>query len=63
MRRRLEEKNIRKVYKKGASYALTLPVEIVRELKIQKGQKMVVKRRGKGILISDWPVLRSGGKK
>ncbi|MFH1890350.1 MAG: hypothetical protein ABIJ91_02155 [Candidatus Kuenenbacteria bacterium] len=34
MRRRLEEKNIRKVYKKGASYALTLPVEIVRALKI-----------------------------
>ncbi len=50
----MEEKNIRKVYKKGASYALTLPIEIIRELKIRSGQKMVVKKRGKGILITDW---------
>ena len=54
MRRKLRDKNIRKVYKKGSSYALTLPIEIVRYLKIKNGQKVVVKRRGKNIIISDW---------
>ena len=54
MRRKLSEKHIRKVYKKGASYALTLPIEIIRELKIREGQKLVVRKRGKGILIEDW---------
>jgi antitoxin component of MazEF toxin-antitoxin module len=53
-RRKLEEKNIRKVFKSGSSYALTLPIEVVRKFKIRKGQKMVVKvRRGK-IIIEDW---------
>ena len=54
MRRKIENRNIRKVYKKAGSYGLTLPIEIVRELKIREGQKLVVKKRGKGILITDW---------
>jgi hypothetical protein len=54
MRRRLENKSIRKVYKTGSSYALTLPIEIVRELKIRDGQKLVVKKQGKSIIIKDW---------
>jgi hypothetical protein len=29
-------------------------LEIIKELKIKKGQKLVVKKRGKGILIEDW---------
>ena len=54
MRRKLEDKNIRKIFKNGSSYAVTLPIEIVRELKIKERQKVVVKKRGKGILITDW---------
>ncbi len=54
MRRKLEDKNIRKIFKSGSSYAVTLPIEIVRELKIKERQKVVVKKRGKGILITDW---------
>ncbi|MDP2736225.1 MAG: AbrB/MazE/SpoVT family DNA-binding domain-containing protein [bacterium] len=54
MRRKLGEKSIRKIFKSGKSYAVTLPIEIVRELKIKEKQKVVVKRRGKGILITDW---------
>jgi len=54
MRRKIENRNVRKVYKKAGSYGLTLPIEIVRELKIREGQKLVVRKRGKGILISDW---------
>ena len=54
MRRELKEKGIRKVYKKSGSYCITIPMEIATELKIRKGQKVVVKRRGKSIIITDW---------
>ena len=54
-RRKLENKNIRKLTKIGnKSVGLTLPIEIVRELKWRVKQKVVVKKRGKGILIVDW---------
>lgn len=54
MRRDLKDKNIRKVYKKSGSYCITIPIEIIKDLKIREGQKLVVKKRGKGILITDW---------
>ncbi len=53
-RRKIEDKNIRKVFKSGSSYAVTIPLEIVDNLKIRKGQKLVVKQRGKKIVIEDW---------
>ena len=55
-RRRVENRNIRKLTKSGggASISLTLPIDIVRELKWRDNQKVVVKKRGKGILIVDW---------
>lgn len=54
MRRKLRDKNVRKVYRKSGSYGITIPMEIVKELGIREGQKVVVKKRGKGILIVDW---------
>jgi antitoxin component of MazEF toxin-antitoxin module len=54
MRRKLEERNIRKVYKKAGSYAVTIPIEIIRELEIREGQKVVIKRKASKIIISDW---------
>lgn len=53
-RRKIEDKSIRKVFKSGSSYAITLPLEIVKDLKIKKGQKLVAKRSGKTIVIKDW---------
>ena len=53
-RRKLEDKNIRKILKSGDSYAITIPIEIVRELKWREKQKVVVKKRGKGVSIVDW---------
>jgi len=52
----MEKQNIRKLGKtgKGASVYLTLPIEIIRQLKWRDGQKVVVAKRGQGILISDW---------
>lgn len=54
MRRKLQDKSIRKIYKKSGSYGVTIPIEIAKELKIKKGQKVVVKRRGNEIVITDW---------
>ncbi len=56
-RRNLEDRNIRKLSKSGGnsgSICVTLPIEIVRELGWKEKQKVVVKKHGKGIIISDW---------
>ena len=55
-RRSLEERNIRKLTRtgRGKSIGLTLPIEIVRELKWRDRQKVVVKKSGKKIIIEDW---------
>ena len=54
MRRKLKNNELRKIYKHGNSLGVTLPREILDELKWRKGQKLVLKKRGQGILISDW---------
>ena len=54
MRRKLKDNNIRKIYVHGNSLGVTMPREILNKLKWRKGQKLVVKKRGKGILITDW---------
>lgn len=55
-RRKLEERNIRKLTGPGdgRGVAVNIPIEIVRTLKWRRGQKVVVKKRGSGILIIDW---------
>lgn len=54
-RRKLEDRNIRKIQKDSrGSVRVTLPIELIRELKWRDGQKIVVKKRGKGLLIEDW---------
>ncbi len=54
-RTKLEDRNERKLQKAtNGSYRMTLPIEIIRELGWRDGQKVVVKKRGQGILIEDW---------
>lgn len=55
-RRKLEERNIRKITKMagGASYGITIPIEMMRSLKWKEKQKVVVKRVKGGITIRDW---------
>ena len=49
------ETGIRKLTKVGrASIAVTLPIELVRELKWKERQKVVVKKSGQNLVISDW---------
>jgi bifunctional DNA-binding transcriptional regulator/antitoxin component of YhaV-PrlF toxin-antitoxin module len=54
-RKKLEERNIRKLTKVGQkSIAVTLPIEIVRELGWREKQKVIVKRVRGGVEIKDW---------
>ena len=64
-RRKLSERNIRKLTRMGGgrSLGLTLPIEIMRKLRWRERQKVVVKLRGKKITIVDWPVRKSQSKK
>jgi len=53
-RRKLADRNIRKIIKNGDSYAVTIPIEIMKEFKWKEKQKVVVKKSGKKIIIRDW---------
>jgi antitoxin component of MazEF toxin-antitoxin module len=55
-RRKLSERNIRKLSRvgRGASISVTLPIEIIRQLKWREKQKVVVKKIGNRIVIEDW---------
>lgn len=49
------ETGIRKLTKVGrASIAVTLPIELVRELGWRERQRVVVKKSGQNLIISDW---------
>ena len=53
-RRNTYDKNVRKIARIGDSYGITLPIDLVRELGWKEKQKVVVKKKGKGIVIGDW---------
>lgn len=36
------------------TYSISLPIELVRALKWQQGQKVVVSKSGKKLVIEDW---------
>jgi len=54
-RRKMRNRNIRKITRIGdSSLGVTLPVEFLKELKWREKQKVVIKKRGKNLIISDW---------
>ena len=56
-RRKIKEKNIRKITKVGKkSYAVTLPIDIIRKWRWREKQKVDLKinEKNKTITISDW---------
>ncbi len=54
-RRTLENRNVRKLYKNsGGSVMITLPIELVRNLKWRDGQKVVVSQKNDSLIITDW---------
>jgi len=55
MNRKAEEKNIRKLTRLGKlSIAVTIPRDLVVKLGWREGQKVVAKKRGRGVFIEDW---------
>ncbi|UMX48218.1 MAG: AbrB/MazE/SpoVT family DNA-binding domain-containing protein [Candidatus Nealsonbacteria bacterium DGGOD1a] len=55
MNRKTSEKNIRNLTRLGkTSLSITIPRNLILELGWRKGQKVVVKKRGKGLTIEDW---------
>jgi len=38
----------------GKSYTITMPVEFIRHLKWQEGQKVDITLKGKSLIIKDW---------
>ena len=54
-RRKLKDRNIRKLLKNsGGSIQVTLPIELVRELKWRNKQKVVIAKKGSTLIIKDW---------
>ncbi|MBC8464785.1 MAG: hypothetical protein H8D63_00170 [Parcubacteria group bacterium] len=54
-RKTLEERNTRKLLKIGnGSIALTLPIEMIRNLKWREKQKVTVRQEGSKLIIEDW---------
>ncbi len=51
-RRKFEDRHIRSLQKTagGSTYIVSLPIEIIRELKWRVKQKLVVKKYGDGLL-------------
>lgn len=54
MRRKIDDRNVRKISKRGGSYVVTIPVEMMRTLKWRDKQKVVFKRSGKKLVVEDW---------
>jgi len=51
----MERKYVRKVTRVGKrSLSVVIPSEIVDELKIRERQKLVIRRKGKKIIVEDW---------
>ena len=54
-RKTLGERNTRKLLKIGnGSIAVTLPIEMVRNLKWREKQKVTVRQEGNKLIIEDW---------
>ena len=55
-RRKMADRNIRKLTRMGGgrSIGVTLPIEMVKELKWREKQKVVIDKKGSRIIIKDW---------
>ena len=55
--RKSGEQNVRNLTKNASgTYSVSLPIELVRQLHWQRGQQLVVVRKGDRLVIQDWGV-------
>lgn len=53
--RRAGEQQIRNLtVNRTGTYSISLPIELIRQLKWQQSQKLIVSKRGKTLVIEDW---------
>ncbi len=66
-RRKIENKNVRSLSKVsgGRSYAITLPIDVIRRWRWKNRQKLslTIDNKKKRIIIEDWPIRQTRGKK
>ena len=55
-RRKLEERNIRKIQRSHGTYYVSIPIDIVKEMKLQEREKVVFEydKKRKKTIIRDW---------
>ncbi len=53
-RRKIQNRNVRKIYKRGGSYTVSIPIEMMRAFKWRDKQKVVFKKSRKKLTIEDW---------
>lgn len=59
-RRKTSENNIRKLTRVGlTSLCVTIPIEYINDLKWRNGQKVVIYKKGKKLVIEDWKNKRN----
>lgn len=53
--RKIDEQSVRTITQNSTgTYSVSLPISLVRKLSWRQGQKVVVTRRGKDLVIKDW---------
>lgn len=53
-RRNIEEEQVRNIQKSKRSYYITLPICDIRTLGWREGQRVIVQRSGKKLIVEDW---------
>lgn len=54
-RRKIDKRNVRNIQKSHSTYYITIPLELIKDLKWQERQKVEVYKYGKDkIIIKDW---------
>jgi antitoxin component of MazEF toxin-antitoxin module len=58
-RRKAGKENTRRLQANKGSYLVSIPISLIRDLRWQDGQQVVVRKYGKNkLIISDWPVKK-----
>lgn len=52
---KIHQQNIRRLTKLGGqSFGITLPIAMIRKFRWRGGQKLVVRARGRKLIVEDW---------
>lgn len=52
--RKYNQRDVRKIFRRGGSFSLTIPIEVLKALGWKEKQKVVVKKIKGGFQVKDW---------